>query len=168
MAPGGVIRRIIDNSCSNLTVRKNVQIRKTDGAYLEIGNNVTIDEGVRILLTKPFPKLIIGDNVTIGQNSIITAKAEMYIGDYTLIGPYVQITDNNHTAKRDNLIKFQRSTIKPVRIGSDVWIGSGAKVLAGVTIGNGAIIGANSVVTHDIPDFAVAVGCPARVIKYRE
>lgn len=165
---GGVIRRIIDNSCSNLTVRKNVQIRKTDGAYLEIGNNVTIDEGVRILLTKPFPKLIIGDNVTIGQNSIITAKAEMYIGDYTLIGPYVQITDNNHTAKRDNLIKFQRSTIKPVRIGSDVWIGSGAKVLAGVTIGNGAIIGANSVVTHDIPDFAVAVGCPARVIKYRD
>lgn len=162
------IHKFTDYCGKNLTIRKNVSIRKTDGAYLQIGNNVTIDEGVRILLTKPLPKLIVGDNVTIGQHTIITAKTEMQIGAYTLIGPYVQITDNNHTTKRNNLIKFQRSTIKPVKIGADVWIGSGAKILAGVTIGNGAVIGANAVVTHNIPDFAVAVGCPARVTKYRE
>lgn len=122
---------------------------------------------MRILLTKPNPQLYIGDFVTIGQNTIITVKAEMHIGAYTLIGPYVQITDNNHTIERNNLIKFQRSTIKPVKIGADVWIGSGAKILAGVSIGNGVVIGANAVVTHDLPDFTVAVGCPAKVIKYR-
>lgn len=70
----------------------------------------------------------------------------MRIGTYTLIGPYVQIADNNHTAKRENLMKFQRSTIKPLTIGEDVWIGSGARVLAGATIGNGIVIGTNSVV----------------------
>lgn len=151
-----------------MTVRSNVKVKKTDGGILELGNYVTIDEGARILLTKPSPLLYIGDYVTIGQHVIITAKSEMHIGAYTLIGPYVQITDNNHTTRRDNLIKYQRSTIKSVNIGSDVWIGSGAKILAGVSIGNGAVIGANSVVTHDIPDFAIAVGCPAKVIKYRE
>lgn len=57
----------------------------------------------------------------------------MYIGAYTLIGPFVYITDNNHTAKRYNLIKFQRSTIKSITIGADVWIESGAKILAGIT-----------------------------------
>lgn len=165
---GKLIRKYTDRCGENLVVRKNVSVRKTDVSYLQIGNNVTIDEGVRILLTKPLPKLFVGDNVTIGQNTIITAKAEMHIGAYTLIGPYVQITDNNHTTKRNNLIKFQRSTIKPVKIGADVWIGSGAKILAGVTIGNGAVIGANAVVTHDIPNFAIAVGCPAKVIKFRE
>lgn len=165
---GKLIRRFTDHCGENLVVRKNVSIRKTDGGYLQIGNNVTIDEGARIFLTKPSPKLIVGDNVTIGQNTIITAKAEMYIGAYTLIGPYVQITDNNHSIKRNNLIKFQRSTVKPVKIGADVWIGSGAKILAGTSIGNGVVIGANAVVTHDIPDFAIAVGCPAKVIKYRE
>ena len=71
-------------------------------------------------------------------------------------------------------VKLPRSTrplsfqIKPVTIGCDCWIGSGARILAGVTIGNGAVIGANAVVTHNIPDFALAVGVPARVIKYRE
>ena len=165
---GGVIRRLTNRCGCGLTVRSNVKVKKTDGGILELGNYVTIDEGARILLTKPSPLLYIGDYVTIGQHVIITAKSEMHIGAYTLIGPYVQITDNNHTTRRDNLIKYQLSTIKPVNIGSDVWIGSGAKILAGVSIGNGAVIGANSVVTHDIPDFAIAVGCPAKVIKYRE
>lgn len=143
-------------------------VNKTDGAYLKLGDGCTIDKGATLLLTKPNPKLIIGDNVTIGMGSIISVKATCTIGSYTLIGPYVQITDNNHSTARNNLIKFQRSQIKPVTIGCDCWIGSGARILAGVTIGNGAVIGANAVVTHDIPDFAIAVGVPARVIKYRE
>lgn len=165
---GWLICRLSNNCGRHLTIRRNVKVNKTDGGILEIGNNVTIDEGVRILLTKPSPRLYIGDYVTIGQHVIITVKTEMHIGAYTLIGPYVQITDNNHTTKRENLIKYQRSTIKSVNIGFDVWIGSGAKILAGVSIGNGAVIGANAVVTHDIPDFAIAVGCPARVVKYRK
>lgn len=126
------------------------------------------DEGAVILLTKPAPVLRIGDYVTIGRGAIISIKDELSIGDYTLIGPYVQITDNNHSIRRDNLIKYQRSAIKRVDIGQDCWIGSGARILAGVSIGNGAVIGANAVVTKDVPPFAVVGGCPAKIIKFRE
>lgn len=70
--------------------------------------------------------------------------------------------------KGDNLIKYQRSSIKRVDIGQDCWIGSGARILAGVSIGNGAVIGANAVVTKDVSPFAVVGGCPARIIKFRE
>ena len=115
----------------NCTIRKAVTINKTEGGVLKMGDNCVIDEYATILLTKPNPNLEIGSNVTIGRQTIISVKDKCKIGDYTLIGPMVQITDNNHTTKRDNLIKFQRSTIKPIIIGQDVWIGSGAKVLGG-------------------------------------
>lgn len=121
-----------------------------------------------MLLTKPRPKLYIGDYVTIGRGTIISIKDTLRIGDYTLIGPYVQITDNKHSTRRGNLIKYQKSSIKPISIGQDCWIGSGARILAGVTIGNGAVVGTNAVVTKDVPPFAVVGGVPARVIKYRE
>lgn len=127
-----------------------------------------IDENSVLLLTKPAPYLEVGDYVTIGRGTIISIKDTLLIGDYTLIGPYVQITDNNHTTKRPNLIKYQRATIKPIIIGQDCWIGSGAKILAGVTIGNGAVVGANAVVTKDVPPFAIVGGVPAKVIKFRE
>lgn len=159
--------KIFESYGDNNIIRKYAEIKKTDGAYLSIGSNCVIDEYAVLLLTKPNPSLEIGDYVTVGRNTIISVKDKCVIGDFTLIGPMVQITDNNHTTNGDNLIKYQRSTIKPITIGQDCWIGSGAKVLAGVTIGNGAVIGANSVVTKDIPPFAIAVGCPARVIKYR-
>lgn len=158
---------LIDKKGINLTIRKGVEIAKTDGAYLEIGDNCVLDNNAVLLLTKPHPRLLIGNNVTIGRNTIVSIKDSCYIGDYSLIGPMVQITDNNHSIGGGNLIKFQKSSIKAVTIGQDCWIGSGAKILAGVTIGNGAVIGANAVVTKDIPPFAIAVGVPAKVIKFR-
>jgi acetyltransferase-like isoleucine patch superfamily enzyme len=65
-------------------------------------------------------------------------------------------------------IGYQPHTSKPILIGRDVWIGRGSCILPGVTIGEGAVIGANSVVTRDVPDFAIAGGVPAKVIKMRE
>lgn len=161
-------KHFFDELGDDNVIRSHCCIRKTTGGYLSLGNRCTLDEYSTLLLTKPNPKLYIGDFVTIGRGSIISIKDTCYIGSYTLIGPFVQITDNNHSVARDNLIKYQRSSIKKVTIGEDCWIGSGAKILAGVSIGNGAVIGANAVVTHDIPAFAIAVGCPARVIKYRK
>lgn len=153
---------------SNNTIRKGVRISKTDNAVLNLGSNSVIDESAVLLLTKPAPCLEIGDYVTIGRGTIISIKDTLSIGDYSLIGPYVQITDNNHSTKRGNLIKYQKATIKPIVIGQDCWIGSGARILAGVTIGNGAVVGANAVVTKDVPPFAIVAGVPAKLIKYRE
>ena len=163
-----IYRRFFDSIGKNNTIRHGVEISKTDGAILEMGSNCVIDKNAVLLLTKPKPSLFIGNNVTIGRNSIISVKSKCSIGDYTLIGPFVQISDNNHTTRRNNLIKFQRSTIKAVTIGQDCWIGSGARILAGVTIGNGAVVGAGAVVTHDVPPFVVVGGVPARVIKERQ
>lgn len=139
----------------------------TDNAVLSIGRNCVIREHTYFQLTKPEPKVIIGDGVVIGRNCMITIKKELKIGDNTIIGGYVQIIDHNHGCKKDRLIKEQEAVIKPVYIGSDVWIGSGAKILCGVTIGDGAVIGANSVVTKDVPPYAIVGGIPAKFIKDR-
>ncbi|WP_246729157.1 hypothetical protein [Rhizobium leguminosarum] len=69
--------------------------------------------------------------------------------------------------KQDVPISLQKAEIGFVEIGDDVWIDAGAKILMNVTIETGAVIGANSVVTTDIPDYAIAVGSPAKVVKYR-
>ena len=109
-----------------------------------------------------------GKNIKIGKNVFINAccrfqdQGGIEIGDGSLIGHNTTIATLNHDfnpAKRQNL------TPRPVKIGKNVWIGSDCTILPGVEIGDGAIIGAGSVVTKSIPTNAVAVGNPARVIK---
>jgi maltose O-acetyltransferase len=110
-----------------------------------------------------------GSNIRIGAgsflnfNCVILDVVEVSIGERTQIGPAVQIYAADHPrdpATRRAGLEFGR----PVRIGSDVWIGGGAIVLPGVAIGDGAVIGAGSVVTRDVPAGATVVGNPARII----
>ena len=96
---------------------------------------------------------------------------ELIIGDNLLTGSYVSIIDNNHgknkTIEEMMVPPSERDLYSkgPIHIGNNVWIGDKASIFGGVTIGDGAIIGANSVVTHDIPAYSVAVGNPAKVIR---
>lgn len=152
----------------NTVCKKNVEFRLTDNAVLEFGKNCVIQDYSFFQLTKPSPKVIIGDDVVIGRHNIITAKDLIKIGSYTRIGSYVQIIDHSHGTAKDELIMDQKATFGSVIIGEDVWIGAGAKILKGVNVGDHAVIGANSVVTKDIPAYAIVGGCPAKVIKYRE
>ncbi|WP_246729147.1 acyltransferase [Rhizobium leguminosarum] len=115
----------------------------------------------------PEPKVFIGNNTVIGRRNVITAKNRISIGNDVLIGSDVQIIDHGHGMRRDVPIRLQKAEIGFIEIGDDVWIGAGAKILMNVTIGTGAVIGAYSVVTADIPDYAIAVGSPAKVVKYR-
>ena len=109
-----------------------------------------------------------GKNIKIGKNVFINAccrfqdQGGIEIGDGSLIGHNTTIATLNHDF---NPLKRQNLTPSPVKIGKNVWIGSDCTILPGVTIGDGAIIGAGSVVTKSIPTNAVAVGNPARVIK---
>lgn len=117
------------------------------------------------------PSLVIGDNVTITNNCVITCANRIEIGDGTLLGRGTFITDNSHgeNANFDEL-KIPPNNRKlyskgPVQIGKNVWIGTNVSIMPGVSIGDCAIIGANSVVTHDVPAACIAVGAPAKVVK---
>ena len=148
-------------------VKRHVDIRLTDNAILELGERVIIDDFALIQLTKPSPHLTIGSHVVIGRHNVIAVKGRTSIGSHTLLGPYCQINDQSHGMSRDDLIKNQKAIIKPVTIGSDCWLGAGTRVLPGVTIGDGAILGTGSVVTHDVPPYQVWAGVPARYIRDR-
>ena len=103
----------------------------------------------------------LGDQVFLNFNCVILDVVEVSIGDRTQIGPAVQIYAADHP--RD--AKTRRSGLefgRPVRIGSDVWIGGGAIILPGVTVGDGAVIGAGSVVTRDVGKDRTVAGNPAR------
>ena len=104
----------------------------------------------------------LGAGVFLNFNCVILDVAEVTIGDYTQIGPGVQILAADHprdAAERASGLEFGR----PVRVGRNVWIGAGAIILPGVSIGDDALIGAGSVVTRDVPAGATAFGNPARV-----
>ncbi len=86
-----------------------------------------------------------------------------------MMGPEVMIFTSNHRFDRIDIpmICQEREEPKKVVIGDDVWIGARVIILSGVRVGNGVVIGAGSVVTHDVPDYAVVCGVPAKVIRYR-
>ena len=106
----------------------------------------------------------LGAGVFINFNCVILDVVEVDIGAMTLIGPGVQILTADHP--RDPQLRLQgRESGRPVRIGSNVWIGAGALLLPGVSVGDNAVIGAGSVVTRNVPAGATVVGNPARVIK---
>ncbi|MDE5834435.1 MAG: galactoside O-acetyltransferase [Ruminococcus sp.] len=102
----------------------------------------------------------IGENVFINSNALMMSRGGITIEDNVMIAGNVSILTNNHDPyERDILV------CKPVVIKKGVWIGAGATILPGVTVGKYAIVGASSVVTHDVPDYAVVVGNPARIVK---
>ena len=116
------------------------------------------------------PKIVIGDNCSIGEYTQITAINKITIGDGLLTGRYVYVGDNAHGG-----LSWEEATIRPSRrqltskgeilIGKNVWIGDRVTILGGVTVGDNVIIGAGTVVTKDVPANCVAVGTPAKIVK---
>lgn len=115
-------------------------------------------------------RISIGARVRIGFRCVIWAgpgKGRVTIGDDVLFGPEVMITASGYRYDDGAPITDQASDEADVQIGNDVWLGTRVTVLPGARIGNGAIIGAHSVVRGDIPAMAIAVGSPARVVSER-
>ncbi len=132
----------------------------------KLGKRVTILEGVEII---NLAGLEIGDNSGVGYECFIEATGPVKIGDWVRMGPRVAMFTTNHNfSKKDLLVKQQGYSVGRLDIGDDVWLGANVTILQNVRIGTGAVIGAGSVVVKDIPDYAIAVGNPARVIGQRE
>jgi acetyltransferase-like isoleucine patch superfamily enzyme len=132
---------------------------------LKIGKNVTIYPGVYLWGND----IEIGDNVDIGIGTIIHSTNGVKIGSNTAIAGQCYIIDSNHGTKQGVLIRDQENDVAEngISIGSDVWIAAQCSILKGANIHDHAIIGAQSLVNRDIPANAIAVGTPAKVIKYR-
>lgn len=121
-------------------------------------------------LVKNVPVLKIGENCSFGAYSHITCTNKITIGNHCLTGKWVTISDNNHGDSSKEALQLppsQREMISkgPVIIEDNVWIGDKATVLSGVSIGKGAIVAANAVVTKDVPAFCVVAGNPAKIIR---
>jgi acetyltransferase-like isoleucine patch superfamily enzyme len=141
-------------------------------------NQVVLGQGVQIerdcwIQTIPDDKqdgeakLVIGPYVGIGMGASISAASKVMIGEHVLLARNVYISDHAHAFENTDrpIMRQGIAGIGPVSIGRNSWLGQNAVVLPGVTIGEHCVIGANSVVNSCVPDFSVAVGAPARVIK---
>lgn len=136
---------------------------------VHIGDDVSLGGNVFIASARFLdnPRLIIENNVHIGWNCTLTVNREVVIEEHALISYHVHISDSDgHRREAD--LRAQNAPvdprdIRPVRIGRHAWIGNNSHILKGVTIGEGAIIGANSVVLTDIPAYCIALGNPAEV-----
>lgn len=106
----------------------------------------------------------LGDSVFMNYNCCILDVCEVEIGDSTLLAPNVQIYTATHPMDAESRIKGVEMA-KPIKIGSAVWIGGGAIICPGVTIGDRSVVGAGAVVTRDVPTDVFVAGNPARVIK---
>jgi acetyltransferase-like isoleucine patch superfamily enzyme len=137
------------------------------GANTLIGPDISLSAGMvpgQKCITNPV--VTIGDRCLIGRGSGIVGHFSIEIGNDVWTGHNVYITDQNHGYEDvTQPISQQSQPERAVKIGDGSWLGYGSVVLPGVTIGEHCVIGANSVVTHDIPSYSVAVGVPARVIK---
>lgn len=122
-------------------------------------------------LIEPYCRLSGDPLILIGSNFYMNAGCHL-LGDITIgndvqIGPKTVIWGRDHGIARDSLIRDQKHVRAPIKIGNDVWVGANVTILKGVEIENGAVIGAGSVVVKNIPSNGVAVGNPARILKYR-
>lgn len=126
------------------------QNRKYAGSFISSGNPENV---------------IVGENVSFGGNVFIYDTAKVTIGNNTMIGYGTIIHTSTHDYN-NHPIWYERID-QPVEIGEHVWIGAGVIVLSGVKIGNYSVIGAGSVISKNVPEGAVVVGNPARIIKMR-
>lgn len=144
--------------------------------YIKMGNNFSAFANLRIEAIDKYlnyhykPIIKIGDNVSFGNSCHIGCINEITISDGVLLGSYVLIEDHSHG--QTEFISNERPAVRelvskgPIHIEKNVWICDGVCVLPGVTIGENSIIGANAVVTKDVPANCVVGGNPAKVIKY--
>ncbi len=151
-------------------------IKVGEGCDIQLGQNIVIGAMTFISVERDLhsdgqatPFLHVGDETYIGELNNLRAAGGIQIGKKCLISQGVSIISSNHSTKRDLFITDQpsRTDSVGVSIGDDVWIGTNATILPGVTIGRGAIVAAGSVVTSSVAEFDIVAGVPARFLKKR-
>jgi putative colanic acid biosynthesis acetyltransferase WcaF len=132
----------------------------------KVGKGITFYPGIKI---NPAKNITLGNHVDLAWGVLITTGGGVEIGDRTLVGYNTQIFTANHVIppNREQIFSSGHNQ-KKVIIGKDVWIGAGCIILPGITIGEGAVVAAGSIVTKDILPFSIVAGNPAKIIKNRD
>ena len=142
-----------------IQIGKNARVELGRWSWLGHGTKIRCHEGV----------VSIGAKTVMGQECTISAYQHVSIGRECVIADRVMLIDFDHgVVEVERPIRLQGIYKRDTRVGNNVWIGYGACILRGVTVGDNAIIGTNAVVTKDVPANAVVGGVPARVIRMRE
>ena len=129
------------------------------------GPDLYIYPGVHMIFSR---KICIGQRVAINTGTYIDGRGEVRIGNYVMIGPNCLIVSCEHGYARTDVPMYQQPIkYAPIVISDDVWIGGNAVIKSGVTIGEGSVVAAGTVVTSDVPSYCVFGGVPGKVIKYR-
>lgn len=160
---------------SSISIPSNVQISKC-----KLSSKTTIQEGVKLYGIETEGDIFIGDYSSLwGPNIVLHAgDGKIQIGKYCSIAQGVSFYNFNHRINHPSTYFINKNILNKnqsfdiiskgnISIGHDVWIGVNSVILSGINIGNGAIIAAGSVITKDIPPYAIAAGNPAKIIKYR-
>lgn len=188
----GLIGRLTLRLFQSLTrVRDKLWSMFVGGAFREFGGKSTLSMPCRLAATQhirigsgvflgpgcwlqalprdgaPEPRLDVGDGTSVSGTCVLSAAQEVVLEENVLLARNVYVSDHIHAY--DDVTKAIQhqglDKVAPVRIKTGAWLGQNVVVCPGVTIGRGSVIGANSVVTSDVPDFSVAVGAPARTVK---
>ena len=163
MTPTG--RRMTLDGMLFLGPRVTIQIGRA--ARVRFGRWVWIGHGTKIRCHEG--EVSIGAKTVLGQECTISAYQHVSIGEQCILADRVMLIDFDHNvAETERPIRVQGIYKRDTRVGSNVWIGHGAQILRGVTVGDNAIVGAGAVVTKDVPANAVVGGVPARVLRMRE
>jgi len=139
---------------------------------IKISDGVILFEHVRLVVSNKtesqFSGIFLGNRVIVNVGSFLSGEGGLYIEDDTLIGPHVRILTAGHSVEMGHeSILHNDLTYGSVRIGQGAWLGAGCTILQGRNIGRGAVVGAGSVVTENVPPFAVVAGNPAKIIRFR-
>lgn len=163
----------IDRCGTGCLISSSVTVYRTVNSYADagifLGNEVLLLEQVRLLMGDSDTRLQLGDRVVVNVGSYLSGESGLSIADDVIIGPHARLLSTGHGIHDgDPLVWKNPLTGAPIVIEQGAWIGGGATILPGVRIGRGAVIGAGSVVTRDVPDFAIVAGNPARLLHYRQ
>ncbi len=165
------VRRQLERHSPGATIRRTVELRSPE--RLVLGRGVFVDSGVVLHCggmewSHADGGISLGANTYIGPNSVLFGAGGIEIGEAVMISPGVVITSHQHTVRRADVdIRDQPTEFVKVVIERNVWIGANATILPGLRLGEGCVVGAGAVVTHDVPRRSIVAGVPARVTGER-